>query len=120
MKSTDVTQFVNDLDGGQFEADLGKILTATGIAVCDFEGDGEVTIKLKMKRIGNSNQVNIKHHVSYTKPTSRGKSSEKTEGETAMYVSATQGMTFFPSRGDQGSLLDKSGAGKPGGEMPPL
>jgi hypothetical protein len=29
MKQTDTTQFVQDLDGGQFDADLGKILTAT-------------------------------------------------------------------------------------------
>lgn len=119
MKSTDVNQFISDLDGGQLEADLGKILTATGIAVCDFDGDGEVIIKLAVKRIGNSNQVNIKHLVSYTKPTSRGKQSEKTAGETAMYVSASQGMTFFPSRGNQGTLLSKNGESSNGGEMPP-
>jgi hypothetical protein len=41
-----------------------------------------------MKRIGQSNQVNIKHNINYKKPTSRGEQTEKTEGETAMYVSA--------------------------------
>lgn len=119
MKSTDIQSFIADLDGGQFEADLGKILTAVGIAACDHGGTGEVTIKLKMKRIAQSNQVNIKHHISYIKPTSRGMQSEKTEGETPMYVSATQGMTFFPSREKQGSLLGKAGDARPGGEMPP-
>ena len=52
MKQTDIQQFVEDLDGGQFSADLGKILTAVGIAVCDHSAGGEVTIKLKMKQIG--------------------------------------------------------------------
>lgn len=120
MKSTDVPQFIADLDGNQMEADLGKILTAVGIAVCDHDEKGEVTIKLKMHRIGASNQVNIKHAISYSKPTSRGHQTEKTEGETAMYVSATQGMTYFPSREKQGSLIDKTGSATPGGQMPPL
>lgn len=117
MKNTDVSQFICDLDGSQFEADLGKILTAVGIAVADHDGAGEVNIKLKMKRIGQSNQVNIKHIINYKKPTSRGEQTEKTEGETAMYVSARQGMTYFPSREGQGALINKSGDPNP--EMPP-
>jgi hypothetical protein len=119
MKSTNTAQFIEDLDGGQFEADLGKILTAVGIAACDHDGPGEITIKLKMKRIGQSNQVNINHRITYSAPTSRGQQSESTGGETAMYVSATQGMTFFPSRENQGSLIGKGGEVHPGGNMPP-
>lgn len=119
MKSTNTTQFIEDLDGGQFDADLGKILTAVGIATCDFDGTGEVTIKMKMKRIGQSNQVNIHHKIAYSKPTSRGVQTESTQGQTAMYVSAQQGMTFFPSRENQGSLIGKGGDAMPGGEMPP-
>jgi hypothetical protein len=119
MKDTDVGHFISDLDGGQLEATLGKVLTAVGIAVCEHEGKGDITLKLKMSRIGQSNQVNIKHSVSYAKPTSRGNLSEKTEGETAMYVSSTQGMTYFPARENQGSLLDKNGSAFPNGQLPP-
>jgi hypothetical protein len=119
MKPTDVGQFIADLDGNQLEAGLGVILTTVGIAVCDHDATGEVTIKLKIKRIGNSNQVNIQHTLAYSKPTSRGEQKEKTTGETAMYVSATQGMTYFPSRENQGSLLGKDGSAAPGGHMPP-
>lgn len=119
MKNTDVSQFITDLDGGQFEADLGKILTAVGIAVADHGKKGKITIDLNLSRIGQSNQVNIKHKISYQRPTSRGDQSEKSGGETALYVSATQGMTFFPSREGQGALVGKDGATQPGGEMPP-
>jgi hypothetical protein len=119
MKHTDVSAFIADLDGGQLEALLGKVLTTVGLAVCEHDGKGEVTLKLKMDRIGNSNQINIGHFVSYDMPTSRGHISEKTSGVTAMYCSATQGMTYFPSREKQGSLLDKTGKATPGGHMPP-
>lgn len=120
MKQTDIQQFVEDLDGGQFSADLGTILTAVGIAVCEHGAPGDVTIRLKLKQIGKSNQVNIRHEIAYERPTARGKVSEKSGGETAMYVSASQGMTFFPSREGQGALFGRNGEANPGGSMPPI
>ncbi|MES2625932.1 MAG: hypothetical protein V4628_11690 [Pseudomonadota bacterium] len=116
MKATNVSAFISDLDGNQFEADLGKILSSVGAAVVDFDGEGQVNLTFKMKRIGASHQVNICHAIKYERPTSRGKSSETTKGSTAMYVQA-EGLTFFPSTAGQGSLLNKSGNAEQG--MPP-
>lgn len=106
MNNTPVGQFFEDLDGSQFERELGKVLSAVSAAVVDHNKTGEVKITLKMKQIGGSHQIQVEHSLAYERPTARGKQTEKSTGITPMYVGAG-GITFFPD--NQGQLLGKTG-----------
>lgn len=108
MKSTDTATFITDLDGGAFERELGRVLSLVAAATVDHNKTGEVSIQLKMKRIGSSNQIQIEHTAGFVRPTSRGKQKETYTGTTAMYVTA-DGLHFYPTNGNQGMMLDKGG-----------
>lgn len=99
---------MTDLDGGAFERELGRVLSLIAASAVDHGKTGEVTIVLKMKRIGSSNQVQIEHTASFKRPTAKGKQSESYTGITAMYCTA-DGLHFYPTTGKQGMLMDKGG-----------
>ena len=108
---TDVTAFIGDLDCGVFEQKLGAILSQVAGAVVD-HGDkgksGKVVLEFDMKRIGASCQVEVKHKLSFVRPTMHGKSSEEEQLMTPMYVGTGGRMTIFPEGQDQ--LFGKDGS----------
>lgn len=104
---TDVQQFIDELDAGNFQDKLGKILSAVAAGVIDHDRAGKVTITLDMRRIGTSHQVAINHKLQYTKPTMRGKASEEESTQTPMYVGKGGSMTLFPP--NQKQMFDKKG-----------
>ena len=104
---TKVETFMADLDGGVFEQKLSHMLSETAAAVIDHNRQGEVVIKLKMKRIGESHQVQIDHSLKYNRPTSRGSVQEDNVTTTPMYVGTGGALTFFPE--NQVPMFDKKG-----------
>lgn len=105
--TTNVTEMIADLDGGTFEERLGRVISEVAGAVVDNNRAGEVTIKLGMKRIGNSYQVQIDHKLAYKRPTPRGTVSEDAVSSTPMYVGKGGALSFFPE--GQGQMFDKKG-----------
>lgn len=105
--TTNVTEMIADLDGGTFEERLGRVISEVAGAVVDHNRAGEVTIKLSMKRIGNSYQVQIDHKLAYKRPTARGAVSEDAVSSTPMYVGKGGALSFFPE--GQGQMFDKKG-----------
>lgn len=105
--TTKVEQFFAELDGGVLEQKLSHMLSETAAAVIDHNRSGEVTIKLKMKRIGQSHQVQIDHAVKYSRPTSKGSVQEDNTTSTPMYVGKGGALTLFPE--DQTQMFDKKG-----------
>lgn len=104
---TKIEQFFADLDGGVFEQKLSAILSDVAGAVIDHKKQGEVEIKLIMKQIPNSHQVQIEHKLKYKRPTLRGTSSEDESTSTPMHVGSRGALTFFPE--NQGVMFDKGG-----------
>lgn len=104
---TKVENFMADLDGGVFEQKLSAMLSDVASSVIDHRRQGEVTIKLKMKRIGESHQVQIDHTLAYKRPTSRGTVQEDNATSTPMYVGTGGALTFFPE--NQVPMFDKKG-----------
>lgn len=104
---TNVTTFIDDLDGGTFATKLGAILSDVGASVVDQHRVGEITLKLTVKPIGNSHQVAISHKLAYSRPTLRGKVSEEETTETPMYVGRGGAITLFPE--GQGQMFTKQG-----------
>ncbi len=103
--STNVTEFLRDLDGGAFEAKLARALSDVAAGVIDYEKSGKIVVTLKLKRIGNSQQVMINHNLHYSRPTNRGDISENNETQTPMYVGSKGAMTIFME--DQEQMFGK-------------
>lgn len=83
---TDVSEFITDLDGGQFEHMMSVALCRVAAAVVDRDKKGDVKIELKFERIAGTSQVRVKHSIKFTQPTERGKSIENADGATVLHV----------------------------------
>lgn len=94
MKQTDTSEFIGSLNAGVFAQQVGRALSDVAAGVVEFSKQGEVTLKFKLKQIGQSNQVAITHTLDYVAPTKRGKRREDTTLDTPMYVTAN-GLELF-------------------------
>lgn len=104
---TDIHAFIEDLDGGVFEEKLSRVLSEVAAGVIDHHAKGSVQLTFDMTRIGSSYQVAVKHKLSYTKPTSKGKASEEATTETPMHVGEGGRLSLFPEK--QGQMFGKHG-----------
>lgn len=96
MKPTDIDRFMHDLNGGVFAQQIAHALSDVAAGVVDHNKPGEVTIKLKLKKLGEGHQVSISHTLDYNQPTKRGKKREDTTTETPMHVTPN-GLELFPT-----------------------
>ncbi len=106
-RGTDLPQFINDLDGGVFAEKVARALSDVAAGVIDFNEKGELNIKLKMARIGNSYRVGVKHELNYKVPESNGSYSQVNTTESVMHVNAGGRMSVFPE--NQNQLFTRSG-----------
>jgi len=84
--TTDVAEFISDLDGGQFERKLSIALSQVAAAAVDHGKAGEVKITMKFKRIQGTTQVIVDHELKFTKPTMSGKAGEEEKRATVLHV----------------------------------
>ena len=108
--TTDVNEFITDLDAGVFEQKLAAALSAVAAGVIDHEAVGEVNIKLKLKPIG-SYQIEVTQTLDYTVPKRRGKVTETDQTKTPMHVGKGGRLSFFPE--NQNQLFSKTGEPNP-------
>jgi hypothetical protein len=104
--STQVDKFVSDLDGGEFEHKLSKVLSMVAGSVMDNNKGGEITIKLTVSRL-SVQQVMVTHELKFTRPTARGKQTETEKNGTPMFVGEKGAMSFFPEK--QAVMFNKTG-----------
>lgn len=84
--TTDVGEFITDLDGGQFDRKLSIALSQVAAATVDNDKTGEVSIKLTFQRIPGTSQVRCEHTLKYVKPTMDGKAGEEEKRSTVLHV----------------------------------
>lgn len=84
--ATDVSEFVTDLDGGQFDRMLSVALSKVASSVVDREKKGKVTIDLSFEHIKGTHQVRVAHSIKFVQPTMSGKASEEAGGATVLHV----------------------------------
>ena len=104
--STNIEEFIADLDAGVFAQKMSRALSDVAGNVCDHERKGKVTIEFDIS-MTSSCQVKVTHTLKLTKPTKRGECTEKDTTQTVMHVNKGGRMTFFPENQDQ--LFTKTG-----------
>lgn len=83
--STNVSEFIADLDVGDFKKKLGAALSEVAIGVMRNNKKGKVAIDIEMDVL-NVEQINVKSKIKYARPTSRGVQTEEETTETPMYI----------------------------------
>lgn len=83
--STNVTEFIEDLDVGDFKEKLGAALSEVAIGVMRNNKKGRVTIDIEMDVL-NVEQLNVKSKLKYVRPISRGMQAEEETTVTPMYI----------------------------------
>lgn len=95
MKSTDHTQFIDDIDGGVFAQQLGYAISEVASAVVDNDKAGEITIKLKLTKGVGANSVTIDHKLTSIAPLADGRKLEDHGAKTSMHVNKDGDVTLF-------------------------
>lgn len=88
-----------ELDAGVFEEKLNRSLRDIALATVtndDSRKRGEVTIKLKMERVKETNQIALSHRIETSRPTPNGKETIHDETSTVLYVNPTGSLTIAP------------------------
>lgn len=94
--STEINQFLADLNGGVFEQQLSQAMSDVAGGVVIHGKAGKVVISFDISRISESSQVKIKHTIDFNKPTSKGRVREDVTTETPMHVGAGGKLSLFP------------------------
>jgi len=94
--STDVQNFIGELDAGVFEQKVARALSDVALGVVTNGKAGSVTLKFDMKQIADSGQVTIAQKLSQVIPTTHGKLSEENTTPSTMYVGRNGALTLYP------------------------
>jgi len=94
VKQTD--NIFEDLDGGVFVQKVQHAMADVANGVTYTRRKGKVTITFDMKCIGESNQIDIQHKITYVKPMIKGKITEEQASNTPVHVGANGVLTLFP------------------------
>lgn len=102
-RNTPLDEFLSDLDAGILEQQLSAALSDVAEAVIFTGKAGKISVTFNVAQIKNFDQVEIKHSLNISKPTTRGKQSEEVAGETPMYVHKGGVLKHYPAK--QGQLF---------------
>lgn len=95
-KLTNIAELLGELNGGTVEQLLNIALSDTAANVQEFGREGTITLKIKLKKIGDSNQVNAISTIDYKMPTKRGNRGEDYAVDTPLFVGAAGRLTVLP------------------------
>lgn len=95
--TTDISVLLGELNGGVFEQQINRALTDVAANVCTHGKAGELTLKFKLKQIGEGSQVNVTHSLKSVVPKARGKITEESATDTPLHVGSGGKLTLFPN-----------------------
>lgn len=93
---TEFSALLEDLDAGVFNQKVSTALADVALGTVETGKDGKVTITLEIKRIGESNQVQVSHQVKSVRPTKRGRVTEENTTATPLHVGPRGALNLFP------------------------
>jgi hypothetical protein len=91
-----IVDVIGDLDAGVFAQKMEAALSDVAAGVVSTGKSGKVTITFDLKQIASSNQVAVKHKLSYVRPTEKGKVAEENTTETPMHVGVRGKLSLYP------------------------
>lgn len=94
--TTDVGEFITDLDAGMFDRKLSIALSAVAAAAVDHNKVGEVNVKFAFKKIDGTNQVFVSHQLKFVRPTADGKVCEEEVRTTPLHVGKGGRLSLAP------------------------
>lgn len=103
--STNVTEFIEDLDVGSFKQKLSAALSEVAIGVMLSEtgaAKGKVIAEFEISML-SLEKVSVKSKLKFVKPTPRGVQTEEDVTDTPMYISRTGELSLEQKK----SLFDK-------------
>jgi hypothetical protein len=95
-KTPDFGVTLSELDAGILLSKLSKVTAQVALGVIEHNKKGQIVLTIDMTRIGESAQVNVKHKISYTRPTLRGDTSENDTTQTPMHVNKLGHLSVSP------------------------
>lgn len=99
-KPTDIHELMDSFDGGALGERIARALseTARGVVLTgEKKAKGKVTVEFDIVQIGDSQQVQIGHKVTFKRPTPRGTTSETHQTSTPLYVTTRGVLTLLPN-----------------------
>lgn len=96
-KGTQISEILPELNAGVFEGQINRALSDIAMNVLAHGKKGELTIKLKLSQIGDSNQVKVTHALTSVCPTKRGRVTEETAQETPLHVGSGGKLMLYPT-----------------------
>lgn len=93
---TSIAELLGEMNGGTVEQMANIAISDAALNVMEFDKNGEITLKIKLQRIGESQQVNAVATLSYKIPTKRGSRSEDYAVDTPLYVGKGGRLTVLP------------------------
>jgi hypothetical protein len=97
LSTTDISEFLSDLDAGRFEKVLSAALSISASNAVDNAKKASVTLKIEIEPIPGTAQVHVHHTVSYSHPTTDGKRSEEQSRSTPMHVGKGGALSLTPA-----------------------
>lgn len=95
-EETTIVDVINDLDAGVFGQKLQAALHSVAEGVVGYGKVGKVSVTFDLKQIASSNQVEVTHKLSFSRPTANGRSTEENTTKTPMHVGVRGKLTLFP------------------------
>jgi hypothetical protein len=97
LSTTDIAEFLSDLDAGRFEKVLSAALSISAAAAVDNGKKSKVTLSIEIEPIPGTSQVQVHHTVAYSHPTLDGKRSEEQSRSTPMHVGKGGALSLTPA-----------------------
>lgn len=111
MSTTNVEDFMGDLEAGAFVERVATALSHVALGVVTNGKKGKVTLQFDISQIRDSSQVTVDHKLAYVKPTAKGKVTEESSSSTPMHVNKGGKITWSPE--DQIQMFGRNGEPNP-------
>lgn len=99
--STKTIDLLPELEAGIFLGKIDRALSDGALATAVTGKESKIVVEIKMKRIGESNQVAMTHTLRYAKPTERGKVVEDNTTQTPLHVGRGGKLTIYPEKQEE-------------------
>ena len=116
---TDFQEVLADLNGGVYLEQINTAISDIAANVVSHGKKGELTLKLSISQIGDTNQVNVTHSLKSVLPLPRGRIIEENEVDTPLHVASGGKLSLFPNTQTRMEMGAGAATGRTDGDPSP-